>query len=220
MKNHYFNNFYSISFPVLCIMHCYCMGTRTALISPNVARLYASQKPANLENTALGTKRKNTWSGGTGILLPRDFYHLSAMCVRLQISNINGVCFCFCFSGPTGRHYCTKEVIVSIWASQAPLLPHHKPFVIKASFPSEQAIPSPDPHLGIRQKSHDCSSVVLRGSCLGSSRWYSPHSLSTWPALGSANSSSKTQYAQTPSLSRRTVPYFWPNGPAGPISGP
>lgn len=116
------------------------------------------------------------------------------------------------FSGPTGRHYCTKEVIVSIWASQAPL-PHHKPFVIKASFPSEQAIPSPGHHLRSRQ-SHDRSSVVLRGSCLGSSRWCSPDSLSTWPALGFANSNSKTRNAPTPSSSHRTIPYFWPNGAA------
>lgn len=40
-------------------------------------------------------KRKSTWSGGVEIILPGDFYHLSAMCVRLQISNINGVIFVF-----------------------------------------------------------------------------------------------------------------------------
>ena len=77
-------------------------------------------------------KGKIAWSGSNGIILPRDFYHFSAICVRLQVSNINGVCFCF--SGPTGRHYCTKEVIISIWVSQA-LLPHPKTFVIKSWFP-------------------------------------------------------------------------------------
>lgn len=90
-----------------------------------------SQKPANLENMELGMKGEGgeVWSGSTGIILPRDLYHLSAICVRLQVLNINGVCFCF--AGPTGRHYCTEEVITSIWVPQT-LLPHRKPFVIKS----------------------------------------------------------------------------------------
>lgn len=51
-----------------------------------------SQKLANLENMDLGIKgKKNTWSDSIWIILPRDFYHLLAICIRLQGSSINGV---------------------------------------------------------------------------------------------------------------------------------
>lgn len=97
------------------------METRTALISPNAARLNAKPETSSSRKSRVGNEGKNTWGGSIWITLPGDFYHLSAICVRLQVSNINGVWFCF--SGPTGRHYCTKEVIISIWVSASTTTP-------------------------------------------------------------------------------------------------